>query len=65
MLDENAKQEVNDFMDFLLSKQKEKRNNSLSEYKKRILSVSVWSDSDIQVFKENQKLFNSWTIEEW
>jgi hypothetical protein len=65
LLSKSARQEVNDFMDFLLNKQQAKNNNSLSGYKKKILSVSTWTDSDIQVFKENQKLFNSWRIEEW
>jgi hypothetical protein len=65
LLSKSARQEVNDFMDFLLNKQQAKNNNPLSGYKKKILSVSTWTDSDIQVFKENQKLFNSWRIEEW
>lgn len=65
LLSNSARQEVNDFMDFLLNKQKEKKSISLSGYKKKILSVSTWTDSDIQVFKENQKLFNSWKIDKW
>lgn len=58
MLNKHARKEVNDFMDFLLGKQKGKRSDSLSEYKKKILSVSVWSDSDIIVFRENQRTKN-------
>lgn len=65
LLSKSARQEVNDFMDFLLYKEKVKRNNPLTVYKKKILSVSTWTDSDIQIFKENQRLFNSWGIEEW
>lgn len=66
LLSNNARKEVNDFLDFLLQKQREKKNNSLSSYKKKILGVTTWSDSDIEVFQENQKLFNStWRPEKW
>ena len=66
LLSNNARKEVNDFLDFLLQKQKGKKNNSLSSYKKKILGVTTWSDSDIEVFQENQKRFNStWRPEKW
>jgi hypothetical protein len=65
LLNKGARQEVNDFLDFLLHKQHEKKGNSLSSYKKKILGVTTWTDSDIEVFKVNQKLFNSWRIEQW
>jgi len=64
-LDKTARQELNDFMDFLLSKQKNTNLMSLSAYKSKILNVSVWSDSDLKVFDENQKLFNNWKVQEW
>jgi hypothetical protein len=65
LLNKGARQEVNDFLDFLLYKQHEKKANSLSSYKKKILGVTTWTDSDIEVFKVNQKIFNSWRIEQW
>lgn len=66
LLDESARTEVNDFMDFLLQKQRLKKGNSLSSYKKKILGVSTWSDSDIESFQVNQKLFNSsWRPQKW
>lgn len=66
LLSNNARKEVNDFLDFLLQKQRGKKNHSLSSYKKKILGVTTWSDSDIEVFQENQKLFNStWRPEKW
>ena len=64
MLNRIAKQEVNDFMDFLLSKQKSDVADSLS-YRNRIMKVSKWSDSDLRIFSENQKLFNQWNVQEW
>jgi hypothetical protein len=66
LLNNNARKEVNDFLDFLLQKQNEKKGNSLSTYKKKILGVTTWSDSDIESFQVNQKLFNSsWRPEKW
>ena len=58
-----AKRELNDFIDFLLSK--EDTNNSMKNYKNNILNVSIWTDADLKVFKENQKLINQWNVQEW
>ncbi|MBN2836895.1 MAG: hypothetical protein JXR48_18210 [Candidatus Delongbacteria bacterium] len=65
LLDRSAKEEVNDFINFLFSRQLNKKSSSISGYKKKILSVSVWKDSDLEIFKDNQKLFSSWAIQEW
>ena len=66
LLNTSARKQVNDFLDFLLQKQREKRGNSLSSYKKKILGVTTWSDSDLEAFQVNQKLFNSsWRPEKW
>jgi hypothetical protein len=64
-LNKTARQEVNDFMDFLLSKQKPNKPNFLSNYKNKILNVSVWTDSDLKIFDQNQQLFNQWKVQEW
>lgn len=55
MLDKNFQKEVNDFMDFLLNKQHEMEKSDLSDYKKRILKVSTWSEEDLAVFDKNSK----------
>lgn len=66
LLNNSARNQVNDFLDFLLQKQREKGNNSLSSYKKKILGVTTWSDSDTEAIQANQKLFNSsWKPEKW
>jgi len=65
LLNKSARQEVNDFMDFLLSKQKTHKPGPVDAYKKKILNVSTWTESDLSVFKENAKLFNNWKIQEW
>jgi len=65
-LNKTARQEVNDFMDFLLSKQNTNKTNLPGgTYKDKILGVSIWADSDLKIFDENQKLFNQWRVQEW
>jgi hypothetical protein len=64
-LNKTARQELNDFMDFLLSKQKSDHPNFLTTYKNKILNVSVWSDSDLKIFDENQRLFDQWKVQQW
>jgi len=63
LLSKNAQQEVNDFLDFLLSKQTTQKPNK--DYRTKILSVSTWTDSDLNIFKDNQSLFDQWRVEEW
>lgn len=64
-LSKTARKEVNDFMDFLLSKQKSNSPNLLTTYKNKILNVSKWTNSDLKIFEENQKLLNQWKSQEW
>ena len=64
-LNKTARQELNDFMDFLLSKQKNDKVNFLTAYKDKILNVSVWTESDLKIFDENQKLFDQWRVKQW
>lgn len=52
LLNKNAKKEVQDFVDFLLSNGESKLNLSISEYKRRILTVSTWSDNDVKIFND-------------
>ncbi len=63
-LDFLSQKEVNDFIDFLLTK-KDKNYFDLLSYKEKIKKITVWSDEDLKVFDENKKLFNNWNIEEW
>jgi hypothetical protein len=64
-LNKTRRQELNSFLDFLLTRQKKDKKNLLVSYKKKILSVSVWSDDDFRLIVENQKAFNQWKIQEW
>ena len=65
LLDTSAKREVLDFMDFLLTKETKLKKSAKSEYKKKILKVSVWSDSDIDLMIQNQQKFNQWKAQDW
>jgi hypothetical protein len=65
LLDTSAKKEVIDFMDFLLSKETKIKKSTKSDYKKKILKVSVWSDSDIDFMIQNQQKFNQWKAQDW
>ena len=63
MLDENARKQLNDFMDFLLSKNK-KSEPDFSEYYDRIQTVSQWSEADVKYLREIENNYN-WKVEEW
>ena len=65
LLDDSAKKEVQDFMDFLLTKEAHKKKSNKSDYKKKILKVSTWSDADIDVMIKNQQIFNQWKTQDW
>ena len=64
-LNKFARKEVNDFMDFLLSKQKTPKTSFLNSYKSKTLNVSVWTASDLKIFDEDQKTSNQWSAPEW
>ena len=63
MLDENARKQLNDFIDFLLSKKK-KKEPDFSEYYNRIQTVSQWSEEDVEYLREIENNYN-WKVEEW
>lgn len=65
LLDKTAKREVLDFMDFLLSKKRTIKKKPSSDYKKKILTVSTWTETDLKIFDENQKQFDQWKVEKW
>lgn len=65
LLDKTSKREVLDFMDFLISKHVKSPKKQMADYKKKILNVSVWSDTEIDFIIQNQQKFNQWKIQEW
>ena len=65
LLDASARKELNDFLDFLLSKASRHDNGGQKSYKQNILKVSVWTEEDTKAFHENARLFEQWKPEEW
>lgn len=62
-LDAASKQQLLDYLDFLLSKSRKKF--SYVAYRKRILAIGTWSDEDIKPIEEANQLINNWKIKEW
>ena len=66
LLDTNSRKEVLNFLDFLLTKKGSKtQGKNKSDYKKKLLAVSVWSDIDIDAMNKNQQKFNQWKAQNW
>lgn len=64
---EKLLEKIEKYFATLNSKQNPKSTTkkSLSFYKKKILSVSVWSEKDIELLENNLKNFSAWKIEKW
>ena len=65
LLEPDARKQVLDFMEFLLSKAMKPEDPVKTDYKKKILKVSVWSDAEIDLMIKNQQQFNQWKAQEW
>ena len=65
LLDPVKRQEILDFLDFLLNKQKKERVGTFKSYKEQILQVSTWSEEDIAVIETNSKRLSQWQVPEW
>lgn len=60
-LDYTEKKEINDFIDFLISRKKEKDLD-----KKKVLeNISVWSEDEVKEIETIQRDFSKWKIEEF
>ena len=64
-LDLVLQRQVDMFVDYLLSTKRAVKQTNISNYKEKILNVSQWTDEDMQVFDDNNKLFDKWNIQEW
>ena len=65
LLDDTAKKEVLDFVDFLLNKKGNLKESDSSDYKKRVLQVSKWEETDIDLLIKNQQKLNQWNVQKW
>jgi hypothetical protein len=64
LLDPEGKQQLLDFLEFLLEKRKEEKFD-YEAYRKRILTVGVWTDEEIAPLEEARQLVNNWKVQEW
>ncbi len=59
LLDNSAKSEISDFIDFLLTKDKKvSKKKLIADYQKKLLKISTWSEKDIEQLKKNGALLN-------
>jgi len=64
-LDIISKREVEDFLDYLLSKKKIHASQKVSSYKQQLLEVGIWSDDDISIMENFQKSMINLEIPKW
>jgi len=65
LLDEQAKQEVADFVDFLLEKKGRRKPLDSVSYQQNLLAVSIWSDEDLEPIEDARERFNEWQPAAW
>ena len=65
LLDPADKQQLLDYLEFLLSKKKEKAKFDVEDYRENLLKVSVWSEEDLAVFDEVKQHINQWKVKVW
>ncbi len=61
LLDAMGKQELLDYLDFLISRRKKKKEKKFDyeAYRKRILTISTWSDEDVAPVEEARQLIRN------
>jgi len=64
-LSPDIQKEVNDFLDFMLSKYNGKKMFDIKSWKSKIKNVSTWTEEDIKVLEEGRQHLNQWKTEEW
>jgi len=62
-LSPEVQKEVNDFLDFMLSK--DKKILDIKSWKSKIKNISTWTVEDIKTIEEGRQRFNQWKTEEW
>ncbi|MBV6426226.1 MAG: hypothetical protein KIPDCIKN_00737 [Haliscomenobacter sp.] len=65
LLDSIKRQEILNFLDFLLNKQKKEREGNFKFYKEQILEVSTWNEEDVAEIKASGKKLDQWQVPEW
>ena len=67
LLDTQGKQQLLDYLDFLLSKKDKKKSEKFNyqAYRERILVLSIWSDEDLTAVQEVRQNLNNLKVQEW
>ncbi len=65
LLDSIKRQEILNFLDFLLNKQKKEREGNFKSYKEQILEVSTWNEEDVAEINASGKKLDQWQVPEW
>ncbi len=67
LLDNEGKQQLLDYLDFLLDRKSKRKKNKfdVNAYRENLLKVSVWSEDDLAVFDEIKAHVNQWKPKEW
>jgi len=60
-LPSKTRQEVYDFIEFLMTRQSSAKTQK--SVREKLLSVSVWTNKDLAIFDEIGKDINKWNIE--
>jgi hypothetical protein len=60
LLDDAARQELNNFLESLLAKMQRQNNDKQKSYKERIKKVSVWTNEDSTDDLAEQAVNRSW-----
>lgn len=64
-LSPQRRKEVEDFVDFILSKEKSEMKFDVKIWQEKIKQLPQWSEEDLEVFEKNTKAFQNWKPEEW
>ena len=67
LLDNEGKQQLLDYLDFLLDRKSKRKKDKfdVNAYRENLLKVSVWSEDDLGVFDEIKAHVNQWKPKEW
>ncbi|MEQ1746416.1 MAG: hypothetical protein ABMA02_13385 [Saprospiraceae bacterium] len=65
-LDALEQQQLLEYLDFLLAKRKNKvKKFEYQAYRKRIINIGTWPDTDLVPMEEARELVNKWRPQEW
>lgn len=64
-LSPDIQKEVNDFLDFLMSKHKHQKQFDMKSWKNKVKNISRWKEEDLKGIEKGVQQFNLWKPEKW